>query len=170
MLQRLSAVFVAALCLRLPFLDRSNAAYIEDPSIHIASEGRTNARAGDTAHPLRHGHPHFHQRHSHEEYGDTATLSNSSGLMRRDDYSCGPGKPCSNGACCGSGGYCGYGDFPSQSTSSDLANDVAGDTYCGDGCVSNCDALAECGKDASPSGKKCPLNVWYTNLPPHSDS
>ncbi|KAH9999574.1 hypothetical protein F4779DRAFT_635983 [Xylariaceae sp. FL0662B] len=63
-------------------------------------------------------------------------------LLRRDDYSCGPDKPCSNGACCGSGGYCGYGD-----------------KYCGDGCMSNCDARAECGKDASPSGKKCPLNV-----------
>jgi len=36
-----------------------------------------------------------------------------------------------------------------------------GDTYCGDGCVSNCGAVAECGKDAVPSGKKCPLNTWY---------
>lgn len=30
-------------------------------------------------------------------------------LGRRDDYICGPGKPCLNGACCGASGYCGYG-------------------------------------------------------------
>ena len=34
---------------------------------------------------------------------------NHSSLVRRDDYSCGPGKPCANGACCGVSGYCGYG-------------------------------------------------------------
>lgn len=30
-------------------------------------------------------------------------------LHRRDDYTCGPGKPCRNKACCGASGYCGYG-------------------------------------------------------------
>ncbi len=30
-----------------------------------------------------------------------------------------------------------------------------GATYCGSGCSSNCDAIAECGVKASPSGKKC---------------
>lgn len=34
-----------------------------------------------------------------------------------------------------------------------------GPTYCGDGCQSNCDAVAECGQYASPAGKTCPLNV-----------
>ncbi|BCR84335.1 uncharacterized protein ACHE_11737S [Aspergillus chevalieri] len=63
-------------------------------------------------------------------------------LTRRQDYTCGPGRPCSNGACCGASGNCGYGK-----------------TYCGDGCVSNCNAVAECGKDARPAGKKCPLNT-----------
>lgn len=63
-------------------------------------------------------------------------------LTRRQDYTCGPGRPCSNGACCGASGSCGYGK-----------------TYCGDGCVSNCNAVAECGKDARPAGKKCPLNT-----------
>ena len=63
-------------------------------------------------------------------------------LVRRDDYSCGPKKPCSNGACCGRSGYCGYGS-----------------TYCGSGCVSNCDATAECGKDAKVPGTQCPLNT-----------
>ena len=72
----------------------------------------------------------------------TLASANVSRLARRDDYSCGPGKPCSNGACCGSGGYCGYGS-----------------TYCGAGCVSNCGAVAECGKDANPAGKTCPLNT-----------
>ncbi|KAJ5964997.1 uncharacterized protein N7479_004873 [Penicillium vulpinum] len=66
-------------------------------------------------------------------------------LSRRDDYSCSASKPCSNGACCGAGGYCGYGS-----------------TYCGTGCVSNCNATAECGKDASTPGKTCPLNTCCT--------
>ena len=39
----------------------------------------------------------------------TSIAENSSPLVRRDDYSCGPGKPCANGACCGASGYCGYG-------------------------------------------------------------
>jgi hypothetical protein len=72
--------------------------------------------------------------------------SNEVGVVenqKRDDYSCGPGKPCSNGACCGSSGFCGYGPV-----------------YCGKGCVSNCDATAECGKYAKTPGKTCPLNTW----------
>lgn len=73
---------------------------------------------------------------------DTHGMSNVSELSRRDDYSCGPGNPCSNGACCGASGYCGYGS-----------------TYCGTGCTSNCNAVAECGIDASPAGKTCPLNT-----------
>lgn len=63
-------------------------------------------------------------------------------ILRRQDYSCGPGKPCSNGACCGKDGFCGYGTV-----------------YCGPGCTSNCNAVAECGKDANPPGKTCPLNT-----------
>jgi hypothetical protein len=63
--------------------------------------------------------------------------------QKRHDYSCGPGKPCSNGACCGSSGFCGYGPV-----------------YCGKGCVSNCDATAECGKYAKTPRKTCPLNTW----------
>ena len=59
-----------------------------------------------------------------------------------DEYSCGPDKPCSNGACCGASGNCGYGA-----------------TYCGTGCVSHCDATAECGKDAKVPGTTCPLNT-----------
>lgn len=96
-------------------------------------------------------HRHYHKRHIHpRQSSDVAVIdtpddlpsSNDSLLMRRDDYSCGPGNPCPNRACCGASGYCGYGK-----------------TYCGDGCISNCEAVAECGKDATPSGKKCPLNT-----------
>ena len=64
--------------------------------------------------------------------------SNSSSLIPRDTYQCGTGNPCSNGACCGGSGYCGYGP-----------------TYCGSGCVSNCNAVAECGQyveDLPPVG------------------
>ncbi|PQE17112.1 glycosyl hydrolase family 18 protein [Rutstroemia sp. NJR-2017a BBW] len=52
------------------------------------------------------------------------------------------------GACCGNSGYCGYGG-----------------THCGDGsipndiCWSNCNAKAECGRDASSFNATCPLNV-----------
>ncbi|KAL4783534.1 hypothetical protein BJX76DRAFT_368377 [Aspergillus varians] len=70
-------------------------------------------------------------------------------LLRDDDYTCDKDNPCSNGACCGKSGNCGFGD-----------------TYCGttgkspnDDCWSNCDAHAECGKDAKKPGTKCPLNV-----------
>lgn len=63
-------------------------------------------------------------------------------LNQHDSYSCGPGNPCSNGACCGSSGYCGYGPV-----------------YCGKGCVSNCDAVAECGQYAKIAGQTCPLNT-----------
>ena len=36
---------------------------------------------------------------------------------------------------------------------------IYGDTYCGTGCVSNCDAAAQCGKDAATYNATCPLNV-----------
>ncbi|VDC05350.1 unnamed protein product [Peniophora sp. CBMAI 1063] len=58
------------------------------------------------------------------------------------DGSCSADDPCPNGACCGVSGFCGYGD-----------------TYCGDGCISNCDAVAECGPNAAPGNEECPLNV-----------
>lgn len=74
---------------------------------------------------------------------DPSIAFSNASLLRRDDYSCGAGNPCSNGACCGASGYCGYGP-----------------TYCGSGCQSNCGATAECGQYASTSGKQCPLNVW----------
>ena len=38
---------------------------------------------------------------------------------------------------------------------------IRGATYCGTGCTSNCNAHAECGKDALVPGQACPLNVWY---------
>ncbi|KAL4958708.1 uncharacterized protein BDV14DRAFT_194358 [Aspergillus stella-maris] len=53
-------------------------------------------------------------------------------LSLQDDYSCSAA----------TSGYCGYGP-----------------TYCGAGCVSNCNAVAECGKFANPAGKRCPLNT-----------
>ncbi|KAJ7362656.1 glycoside hydrolase superfamily [Mycena albidolilacea] len=58
--------------------------------------------------------------------------------------SCAPDIPCSNGACCnGASGFCGFGD-----------------DFCGAGvCTSNCNAQAECGKDAPPQNTTCPLNV-----------
>ncbi|RMY88306.1 hypothetical protein D0864_06671, partial [Hortaea werneckii] len=63
-------------------------------------------------------------------------------LHARDEYQCDANKPCGNGACCGGSGYCGYGP-----------------TYCGTDCVSDCDAVAECGKYAKVPGTTCPLNT-----------
>ncbi|PLN83775.1 glycosyl hydrolases family 18-domain-containing protein [Aspergillus taichungensis] len=70
-------------------------------------------------------------------------------LLQNDEYVCSKKKPCKNGACCGKSGHCGFGK-----------------KYCGttgkspnDACWSNCDAHAECGKDAKKPGTKCPLNV-----------
>ncbi|KAI1114378.1 hypothetical protein F5Y14DRAFT_441271 [Nemania sp. NC0429] len=73
---------------------------------------------------------------------DGSRLNSNGSLTRREDYTCSASAPCSNGACCGASGFCGYGP-----------------TYCGDGCVSQCDATAECGQFASDPGRKCPLNV-----------
>ncbi|KAF3172085.1 hypothetical protein TWF106_000530 [Orbilia oligospora] len=64
------------------------------------------------------------------------------------DVLCSKDKKCPNKACCYiadkevDDGICGYGA-----------------EFCSEGCVSNCDAHAECGKDAEDPGKKCPLNV-----------
>lgn len=85
----------------------------------------------------------------------------SSTLEPRQTYQCGPGNPCSNGACCGTGGYCGYGDFSVKIApwvELDCSS-LSGPTYCGSGCVSNCDAVAECGQYAPENSTECPLNT-----------
>ena len=67
-----------------------------------------------------------------------------------EDYSCSESKPCSNKACCSKKtGYCNYGE-EACGTNGISPNDV---------CWSNCDAKAECGRNADPPGKECPLNV-----------
>ncbi|KAF1939360.1 hypothetical protein EJ02DRAFT_504870 [Clathrospora elynae] len=66
------------------------------------------------------------------------------------DYSCGPDRPCKNKACCPKKtGQCNYGE-EACGTSGISPNDV---------CWSNCDAKAECGKNAAVPGQKCLLNV-----------
>lgn len=95
----------------------------------------------------------FHDAHSStsqstQQYAETSDLveiidtPTNAGLVRRDDFTCSSDNPCRNGACCGKSGYCGYGP-----------------AYCGDGCVSNCGAVAECGQFAEDPGKPCPLNT-----------
>ncbi|KAJ1326789.1 chitinase [Microdochium nivale] len=67
-----------------------------------------------------------------------------------DDYTCGPDRPCNNKACCPKKtGQCNYGE-EACGTSGISPNEV---------CWSNCDAKAECGKNARVPGQKCPLNV-----------
>ncbi|KAJ5907347.1 hypothetical protein N7495_000029, partial [Penicillium taxi] len=67
-------------------------------------------------------------------------------------YFCDKDTSCSNGACCGvtdDQGICGYGS-----------------EFCGDTCVSNCNATAACGKDAATPGTTCPLNNGGSVEPP----
>ncbi|EUC34079.1 glycoside hydrolase family 18 protein [Bipolaris zeicola 26-R-13] len=67
-----------------------------------------------------------------------------------DDYTCGPDRPCKNKACCPKAtGQCNYGE-KACGTSGVSPNEV---------CWSNCNAKAECGKNAAIPGQKCPLNV-----------
>ncbi|KDN71453.1 putative oviduct-specific glycoprotein [Colletotrichum sublineola] len=67
-----------------------------------------------------------------------------------DDYTCGPDRPCKNKACCPKKtGQCNYGE-EACGTSGISPNEA---------CWSNCDAKAECGKNAKIPGQKCPLNV-----------
>ncbi|KAL3703112.1 hypothetical protein TMatcc_010300 [Talaromyces marneffei ATCC 18224] len=57
---------------------------------------------------------------------------------------CNTTSPCVNDACCqwkDNQGICGYGSF------------------CQTDCISNCNATAECGKDAKDPSASCPLNV-----------
>ncbi|THX54883.1 glycoside hydrolase [Aureobasidium pullulans] len=76
------------------------------------------------------------------DYSDLFSGASNNTLHSRDTYECSAEAPCSNGACCGGSGYCGYGP-----------------TYCGTDCVSNCDAVAECGQYAEVTGTTCPLNT-----------
>ncbi len=100
--------------------------------------------------------PHFFD-YSVKSRDVAITQCPSSSISRRavvDDYSCSKTKPCKNGACCPkvtgtATSYCSYGPA-ACGTNGQSPNDV---------CWSNCDAHAECGKNALPAGKKCPLNV-----------
>jgi chitinase len=100
------------------------------------------------------GSPKIGERSSFSLLNTRESASNSSfstnagppkGYARRvedDPYTCGKDRPCSNGACCGASGNCGYAP-----------------AYCGEGCISNCNATAECGQYAATPGKTCPLNA-----------
>lgn len=72
----------------------------------------------------------------------TQNATNKLHLWQRDDAKCAADSPCVDGACCSSYGYCGFGP-----------------DYCGSGCISNCDATAECGQYAEPTNLSCPLAV-----------
>ncbi|KAL2785034.1 glycoside hydrolase superfamily [Aspergillus keveii] len=71
-------------------------------------------------------------------------------ILRRapgeEDYTCGPDRECSNKACCGP-------VTPAETTKVYRY----GELYCGDGCQSNCDATAECGRwQSNCNDPKCP--------------
>jgi F420-dependent methylenetetrahydromethanopterin dehydrogenase len=54
--------------------------------------------------------------------------------------------------------------YPNCTCASSLTVSIKGPTYCGDGCVSQCDAVAECGQYSETGNKTCPLNVWYDRI------
>jgi chitinase len=72
----------------------------------------------------------------------------SSGLAKRDALRCDDG-PCIDGSCCGKDHICGFGP-----------------DFCGDGCLSQCDAKAMCGEHSEngemPCGMKlcCSASGW----------
>ncbi|CCF41915.1 hypothetical protein CH063_12050 [Colletotrichum higginsianum] len=81
---------------------------------------------------------------------DSLSFLFSRQVVGGDDYSCGPDRPRRNGACCPKETLqCNYGE-EYCGTSGISPNEV---------CWSNCDAKAECGKNAKVPGQKCPLNV-----------
>ncbi|KAK4128907.1 carbohydrate-binding module family 18 protein [Parathielavia appendiculata] len=81
---------------------------------------------------------------------DSLSLLFGRQVVGGDDYSCGPDRPCKNKACCPKETLqCNYGE-EYCGTSGISPNEV---------CWSNCDAKAECGKNAKVPGQKCPLNV-----------
>ncbi|KAF5004161.1 hypothetical protein FDECE_9299, partial [Fusarium decemcellulare] len=115
---------------------------------HLPDAALSHEHSDKALHFHRHLHRHRQRSLPHHDHIESFTQPGSelktttASLHRRDDYTCGPGKPCGNGACCGKSGNCGYGP-----------------DYCGKGCLSNCDAHAECGRYAKKAGKTCPLNV-----------
>lgn len=87
---------------------------------------------------------------SHPVLGAMDAPSLLGGRATEDDYTCGPDRPCANKACCPKATLsCNYGE-EACGTSGISPNEV---------CWSNCDAKAECGKNAKVPGQKCPLNV-----------
>lgn len=92
--------------------------------------------------------------------------SDSPRLFAREDYSCGPGRPCSNGACCGESGFCNYGISHRLCHLNMLLTRPADNVTCGSGCISNCNAKACLSNhkgtviDASTSNTKQSGRVW----------
>jgi hypothetical protein len=125
----ISALFIILLVSYGYFVERKPSSAVSKPALTPRSYPSVSNQ-GNT-------HHHNHHHHHHE-----TPSSNQSVLVRREDYSCGEGRPCANGACCGPSGFCGYGP-----------------ASCGTGCISNCNAHAECGEFSSPANKKCPLNT-----------
>ncbi|XPS72969.1 Chitinase [Ascochyta lentis] len=75
---------------------------------------------------------------------DFASLPEMEGMAKRQSAKrqCDASTPCPDGSCCNKSGRCGFGK-----------------ENCADGCQSNCDAKAFCGKDSEGGNSKCPLNV-----------
>ncbi|KZW01443.1 hypothetical protein EXIGLDRAFT_789286 [Exidia glandulosa HHB12029] len=108
------------------------------------SEARIPATLGQKS-LLGHGHNSHHNSLAHRIRTRQVTNESCNNITITPpgwDGSCSSVNPCPNGACCGPSGFCGYGD-----------------AFCGAGCISHCNAVAECGPNAAPGHEECPLNV-----------
>ncbi|KAL9595736.1 MAG: hypothetical protein Q9179_004865 [Wetmoreana sp. 5 TL-2023] len=82
-------------------------------------------------------------KHSHFHRGTSTTTLHP--LVKRAAEPCSRSEPCPDKSCCSAGGKCGFGP-----------------DYCGNGCVSNCDALAMCGRYSEGEG----FGLCHTVPPP----
>ncbi|KAI4252897.1 MAG: hypothetical protein LQ352_004017 [Teloschistes flavicans] len=92
-----------------------------------------------------------HRDLQHSYLHHSSSVMPYSQLVKRQDWRdpgeaepCSAGDPCPDKSCCGGNGKCGYGP-----------------DYCGNGCVSNCDALAMCGRYSEGGSQKCGMNLCY---------
>jgi hypothetical protein len=112
---RTQAAFVHLFSLSLSFSDLIHFSHCANIPIEDVKHAEIFDRQINRRHRLGDRHVHRLPELSSSLLSNATSLVSDTGLSRRDDYSCGPGKPCANGACCGASGYCGYGmDFPLQ--------------------------------------------------------
>ncbi|KAF3196307.1 hypothetical protein TWF106_005016 [Orbilia oligospora] len=131
-------------------------------AVIITLSGVVDARATG---PLDYRHRHHAKRYEITDPDHAKAISQNpsnakvhAGLNKRQDYSCGPGRPCHNGACCGPSSNCDakaecgqYAEPPGKTCPLNVCCSQHG--FCGttsDFCDDNCQS--NCGEVSRPSG------------------